>query len=132
MIRDMPLVSFKNGRSFIGIRSSLPYVDISQGSWTWFEVVILPNSESEEPKRTKDGREMAWRSHANQTAHGDKTLHYGLMFDRRSELLASLEVDNVLAVRACVRFPGWVNNGERAFITTRMLNDGECSCPASH
>jgi hypothetical protein len=100
--------------------------DKSQGSWSWFEIVILPGADTDVPKRTKDGHEMAYQSHGNQLAHENRTMHYGLMFDRRTLLLASLEVGDVLAVRACVRFPGWKNYGYRAAITTRMIKEGAC------
>jgi hypothetical protein len=98
--------------------------DKSQGSWSWFELVILPNASTDVPKRTKDGYEMAYKSHGNQLAHDERTMHYGLMFDRRSRLLANIEPGDVIAVRACVRFAAWENHGERAFITTRMLKEG--------
>lgn len=100
------------------------WADLSQGAWSWFEIAILPDENSEVPKRTKDDHEMAWKSHSNQLAHEPRTMHYGYMFDRRSELLAHIEVGDVLAVRACVRFPGWANHCERAFITTRTINEG--------
>jgi hypothetical protein len=79
MIKGMPTVSL-GGNDALDALANL-HLDMSQGSWTWFEIVLLPGSGSDEPKRTKDGREMAWRSHANQTAHDDRTMHYGLMFD---------------------------------------------------
>jgi hypothetical protein len=109
--------------SFICILNKI-WADLSQGAWSWFEIAILPDENSHEPKRTKDDQEMAWKSHSNQLAHEDRTMHYGYMFDRRSELLAHIEVGNVLAVRACVRFSGWANYAEHAFITTRTINEG--------
>jgi hypothetical protein len=100
-------------------------LDKSQGSWSWFEIVVFADAETDEIKRTKDGTRMEYKSHANQLAHHlDRTMHYGLMFDRRTQLLANIEAGDVLAVRACVRFLSWKNYGYSAFITTRMLKEG--------
>jgi hypothetical protein len=65
--------------------------DRSLGNWTWFDLVILPDEEATEPKKTKHGKDMAWRSHNNQLGN-QTTRHYGAVFDRRSELLANFEV----------------------------------------
>jgi hypothetical protein len=99
--------------------------DRSQGSWTWFEIVILPDTTTDVPKRTKDGREMSWRSHSNQLGLQSSTRHFGLTFDRRSELLACLEIGDVLAVRVCSRFDGWVNFAEKGYVTARILSEGK-------
>ncbi|KIJ36117.1 hypothetical protein M422DRAFT_34386, partial [Sphaerobolus stellatus SS14] len=86
--------------------------DKAQGSWTWFDIVVLPNANTDVPKRTKDGREMAWRSHANQLGQ-----------DTRSELLTCLEVGNVIAVRASARFQGWTNYTEKGYVIARVLSE---------
>lgn len=99
--------------------------DRSKGSWTWFEIVVLHDANTDMPKRTKDGREMAWRSHSNQLGHYSQTRNFGLIFDRRSHLLACLEAGDVLAVRACSRFPGWCNFADKGYITARILSEGK-------
>lgn len=81
--------------------------DKKAGSWTWFELVILPDESSLEPKKSKDGKELVWRSHSNRLGNDTVTTrHFGAVFDRRSELLANLEVGDILAVRVCARFAG--------------------------
>uniref|UniRef100_A0A0W0FFI5 PNPLA domain-containing protein n=1 Tax=Moniliophthora roreri TaxID=221103 RepID=A0A0W0FFI5_MONRR len=97
--------------------------DRSAGSWTWFELVILPSEAATEPKKSKEGKELSWRSHNNQLGNHNATRHFGVVFDRRSELLANFEVGDVLAVRVCARFSGWVNYADRGFIVARVLNE---------
>ncbi|KAJ3537702.1 hypothetical protein NMY22_g5481 [Coprinellus aureogranulatus] len=94
------------------------------GSWTWFELVILANENSDEPKKSKEGDELVWRSHSNRLANDvNPTRHFGAVFDRRSDLLANFEVGDVLAVRVCARFPGWVNFASRGYIVARVINE---------
>jgi hypothetical protein len=101
--------------------------DPSQGSWSWFDLVVLPGSTSETPKQTKDGSDMIWKSHSNQLgqSHAEKTRHFGNIFDRRSELLACLEPGDVIAIRVCARFRGWENHAHKGYVTTRVLDYGE-------
>ncbi|KAK7434582.1 hypothetical protein VKT23_020118 [Stygiomarasmius scandens] len=97
--------------------------DKSKGNWTWFEIVILPDEQATEPRRNKDGKELAWISHNNQLANQDSTMHFGAIFDRRCELLVNLEVGDVLAVRACARFSGWANYAKKGYIVARTLKE---------
>ena len=62
------------------------------GSWTWFEVVILPDEHSTTPRKSKYGKELAWRSHNNRLGNTGPTRHFGAVFDRRSELMQNFEV----------------------------------------
>lgn len=63
------------------------------GSWTWFELVILADETSTEPKKSKQGKDLVWRSHSNRLANDSSpTRHFGTVFDRRSELLSNFEV----------------------------------------
>jgi hypothetical protein len=116
--------------------------DKKAGSWTWFELVILQDETSNEPKRSKDGKELVWRSHSNRLGNDTvATRHFGAVFDRRSDLLANLEVrddpfadreiclmmvqvGDILAVRVCARFPGWINYAKNGYIVARVLNEG--------
>ncbi|KAG7094147.1 hypothetical protein E1B28_007759 [Marasmius oreades] len=96
----------------------------ASGNWTWFELVILPGENATQPRVNKEGKELAWRSHNNKL--GDLagfTRHFGVVFDRRSQLLANLEVGDVLAVRVCARFSGWENKAKSGYIVARVLNE---------
>jgi hypothetical protein len=66
--------------------------DKTAGSWSWFEVSIFPDSEVTEPRENDNGEPLSWRSHANRLSHDKISTHYGLVFDRRGDLLDSLEV----------------------------------------
>jgi hypothetical protein len=66
--------------------------DGTQGSWSWFEIVILPDKQATKPRTSEDGKELVWRSHHNRLATQKTTAHFGMVFDRRSELLTYLQV----------------------------------------
>ena len=66
--------------------------DSSRGNFTWFEIALFPDSEATEPRRGPDGAQLVWKSHNNQLANSKGTLHFGTIFDRRSELLSLLNV----------------------------------------
>jgi hypothetical protein len=70
--------------------------DASAGAWTWFELVILEDENATEPL-VKDGKEMVWRSHFNRlnAPDGGVARHYGVIFDRRAEILDAVEVKNL-------------------------------------
>lgn len=60
------------------------------GNYTWFELAVFPDEESEVPKMKAD-RELVWKSHYNgMEVPGSR--HYGIVFDRRAEILDDLEV----------------------------------------
>lgn len=61
------------------------------GSYSWFEVIILANDTAKSP-RVKDGRTLAWRSHSNRVGFDKFSTHFGIIFDRRAEILDDLEV----------------------------------------
>jgi hypothetical protein len=115
---------------------------MNPGSWSWFEVAILPDEHSDIP-RTRDGKDLVWRSHGNRSDPQDAaTLSrcYGKVFDRREQILDALEVGiihlstypfndlfqigNVIAVRVCARYPGWVNNAREGHLQARILSEG--------
>ncbi|KXN83116.1 Calcium-independent phospholipase A2-gamma [Leucoagaricus sp. SymC.cos] len=99
---------------------------LNPGSWSWFEVVILPDENSDIP-RNKDGKELVWRSHGNRSDSQDvarsPSRFFGKVFDRREEILDSLEVGNVIAVRACVRYPGWINDARNGCLSAKLLSE---------
>ena len=71
--------------------------DTSAGSWSWFEILILENSSSTTP-RVKENKELVWRSHCNNLALFETTQHFGMLFDRRHELLNSIEVSHLIRI----------------------------------
>ena len=68
---------------------------VEPGSWSWFELVILEDAHTDKP-RLKDGKELVWRSHGNRTdplaVKTSITRNFGIVFDRRQDLLDDLEV----------------------------------------
>lgn len=62
------------------------------GSWSWFEVAILPSPDATEPRKAMDGEELVFHSHSNRLGCKTATRSHGVVFDRRSKLLANLEV----------------------------------------
>jgi hypothetical protein len=70
---------------------------LNPGSWSWFEVAILTDEDSDAPRK-KDGIDLVWRSHGNRLDPDDTGLSlsrsYGKVFDRRDEILDALEVES--------------------------------------
>jgi hypothetical protein len=65
--------------------------DKSIASSSWFEIVIFPNADSTGP-RVVDGKELSWRSHNNTLGLSSHSRHFGIIFDRRGDLLDAIEV----------------------------------------
>ncbi|KAF7976548.1 hypothetical protein HWV62_6199 [Athelia sp. TMB] len=99
-----------------------------KGSWSFFEVVILENSEATEP-RNKDGKDLVWHSHNNRLAVAQPSKVFGAVFDRRRDLLDDLEVGNVIAVRSCARFCGWQNISFEGQLIAKVMKDGAFEIP---
>lgn len=93
------------------------------GNWTWFEIVVMPDASTSQPKCDANGKPLAFISHYNRLGHDCFTRNYGFIFDRQSWLLRAVEPGDVLAVRACARFVGWQNRGVKGFITVRRLHE---------
>ena len=70
---------------------------VAGGPWSWFELVVFKDTDSTDPLE-RDGKLLAWRSHGNGVDLLDQTnslsRHYGVVFDRRHQLLDLLEVRN--------------------------------------
>lgn len=64
------------------------------GAWSWFELVILPDTSSTQPV-VRDGKVLAWTSHTNRLGDDSNSRHFGIVFDRRQELLDALEVSSL-------------------------------------
>jgi len=62
------------------------------GAWSWFELSIMPNANSTEIKKDKDGLELSWRSHVNRLAKDTYARYFGYEFDQNSKLFQSLQV----------------------------------------
>ena len=77
------------------------------GNWTWFELAILEDEGSTTP-RQKDGIELIWRSHENRFLNKDFGWEEGTEFGQKHDMLRLLEPGNVIAVRLCARFTGWI------------------------
>ncbi|KAI0076887.1 FabD/lysophospholipase-like protein [Panus rudis PR-1116 ss-1] len=96
--------------------------DATQGSWSWFEIAVMENDEATAPKSV-NGKPAVWRSHCNNLVSQEPTKHFGMLYDRRHELLNSIEIGNVLAVRACCRFPGWENYADSGKLVAKLLDE---------
>ena len=66
------------------------------GSWSWFEVCILANSEATQPK-VQGNKTLSWTSHHNRVGVGRTSRYFGVVFDLHSPLLNSLEVRGSIA-----------------------------------
>ncbi|KAF9046654.1 acyl transferase/acyl hydrolase/lysophospholipase [Panaeolus papilionaceus] len=100
-----------------------PPADDAKGIWCWFDLIVLENSSSTQP-RVKDGRALVWRSH-NIPRDATKTIEQvGKLLGRDHDLLGLIEPGNVIAVRACARFPGWELDAHTARLVVRISNKG--------
>ncbi|KAF5360891.1 hypothetical protein D9756_004636 [Leucocoprinus leucothites] len=82
---------------------------LNPGFWSWFEVVILPDG-----PQTLRGR---------RTEETCLNRFYGKVFDRREEILDILEIGNVIAVRVCARYPGWMNDAREGRLYAKILSE---------
>ncbi|EMD39819.1 hypothetical protein CERSUDRAFT_150518 [Gelatoporia subvermispora B] len=95
--------------------------DKDSGAWSWFELVILPDEKTDEPVIC-DGKELVWRSHSNRLGSKDNSRHFGIVFDRRQEILDALEPGNVIGVRVCAQFAGWYNQAVHGTLKATVLD----------
>lgn len=65
--------------------------DNSSASWSWFEVAIFSDAEATKP-RVIDGKDLSWPSHHNSLGLKARSRHFGVVFDRRGDLLNAVEV----------------------------------------
>ena len=84
-------------------QGALTKEDGVQGSWTWFEIAIMPDEGATQPRKSKYGKELAWRSHNNKLGSAGATRHFGAVFDRRSELMTNFEVSREIAPSCVTR-----------------------------
>jgi hypothetical protein len=73
---------------------------VAGGPWSWFELVVFKDKDAMDPLE-RDGKLLVWRSHGNRMDVLDQanslSRHYGVIFDRRHELLDILEVRDYFA-----------------------------------
>ncbi|KAF5980102.1 calcium-independent phospholipase A2-gamma [Fusarium bulbicola] len=74
----------------------------ADGNWTWFEISILENANTTEP-RVKDDVQLTWESHKNQL----KSKHF-------------VQEQNVIAVRGCSRFSGWKLVAKQRYLVVEL------------
>lgn len=95
------------------------------GSWSWFELAVFRNADSQSPV-VKDGKALVWRSHGNRTdpldTNESDSLHFGMIFDRRHDLFDAIEIGNVIGVRVCARYKGWLNNAQSGRLLSKFLS----------
>lgn len=65
--------------------------DECAGVGSWFEISILSTAQDTTP-RVKNNAELVWTSHRNNAAMKERSQHFGVVFDRRHDLLNELEV----------------------------------------
>ncbi|KAI4108949.1 MAG: hypothetical protein LQ339_002068 [Xanthoria mediterranea] len=101
------------------------------GSWTWFEAIIRtgrqdgpdgPASHTGGEDKVKKRFELQRNRHA-----GTLMESYEIVFDdgdpRMLELKTLLTEGDVLELRACARFPAWMNNVEKAKVEVWSVDD---------
>ncbi|KAJ4243526.1 hypothetical protein NW757_011165 [Fusarium falciforme] len=76
------------------------------GNWTWFEIAVLKNKYSKQP-RIKDGIKLVWDSHKNRFLSKKYGWEEGVEFTKDHDIFRLLEDGNCIAVRLCARFAGW-------------------------
>ncbi|CAA7261941.1 unnamed protein product [Cyclocybe aegerita] len=81
------------------------------GSWTWFEIVILTSPFNQSPKIV-GGRSLKWFSHCNKRAVSSNTKLWGPKFEKSHEMFEYLEPGNILVVRVCAQYEHWENFAE--------------------
>lgn len=80
--------------------------DKAAGIWTWFELAIMENSDSEKPRFKHDIR-LVWTTHKNVQGVGEFTWRKSDVFSEDHDIFSLIEPNNVLVVRLCSRFAGW-------------------------
>ncbi|KAI0311486.1 hypothetical protein OF83DRAFT_755571 [Amylostereum chailletii] len=76
------------------------------GSYSWFDIGLL--------RPSSDGnQEVCWRtSHHNQLAKKESVRREGSVITMEDKMWDNVKVGDVIAVRVCAQFGGWVNNAE--------------------
>ena len=94
--------------------------DPSQGSWSWFEVVILapPGDDGQTAviKKGSDGRDLVWTSHTNPLRSDGFAWRKGKRFESDHEIWRQLAEGDSIGVRVCAQYPGWKNTAKEGVL----------------
>ncbi|KAF4951188.1 hypothetical protein FGADI_7679 [Fusarium gaditjirri] len=100
-------------------------LNLEQGNWTWFELVILDNEDATSPKKDRKGKELVVISHPNRVGSRDYEWMQGDTFDMSRHFLKSLEAGNVIAVRLCACYPGWEISARNGHLVIDIRDDND-------
>ena len=81
------------------------------GSWSWFNVVLLPS----EGGRV-NAEEHSWSSHSNDPPASRMRLRAGFIFGPSHEIWQITQIGDRIGVRACAQFGGWRNVATMALL----------------
>lgn len=98
----------------------------SDGSWSWFELVILSpqgNDEIPLPKKGDDGKDLAWFSHTNPIASKDYSWIRGRRFESDHDIWKHVVVGDCIGVRVCAQYPGWQNIARKGVLNVEEFFD---------
>ncbi|OGM46186.1 hypothetical protein ABOM_004865 [Aspergillus bombycis] len=96
--------------------------DRDAGTWTWFELAILENEKTAEPM-VKNNVQYVWKSHLNPMETWTCKWNRGMVFNETHNLLRSLEVGNVIAIRICARFRRWAIRAQRGYLALQISKE---------
>ena len=102
-IQSMQLFTRSRDQGWVG--------DPNAGSWSWFDVVLIPN----EPERS-DRKEQLWLSHNNGPPASIIQRRAGANFGPNHEIWQLAQIGDRIGVRAYAQFNGWSNVAIMAII----------------
>ncbi|KAL8998561.1 MAG: hypothetical protein Q9169_002401 [Polycauliona sp. 2 TL-2023] len=96
-------------------------------SWTWFEAVVRSGG-NDAPVDTGETHKVRKKFELQRNRHaGLRFENYDIVFEdgdaRMVELKSLLQDGDVLELRACARFPAWVNHVDEAKVTVWYEDD---------
>ncbi|KAH9835281.1 acyl transferase/acyl hydrolase/lysophospholipase [Rhodofomes roseus] len=96
---------------------------------TWFELCILEDKHATQPV-VKDGKELVWTSHFN-VLHSHRRIarHFGIIFDRRREILNEVGIGNCIGVRICAQHVLSRNFASGGTLTANVLKKVDLVSP---
>jgi hypothetical protein len=78
--------------------------DPNAGSWSWFDVVLLPGE-----RKRLNAEEHSWPSHSNSPPASTMRRRAGFTFGTSHEIWQIAQIGDRIRVRACAQFSGWRN-----------------------
>jgi len=85
--------------------------DPNAGSWSWFEVVLIPSE-----RGRSNVEEHSWLSHNNGPPASTMRRRAGFIFGPCHEIWQIAQIGDRIGVRACVQFGGWRNVATMALL----------------